>query len=131
MKKRAYNDWIIEVEKGTFSPLVFSCSGGASAEATKFIKQLSTKLSEKRQEQYSATVNFVRRWIRFDILRSCIYSLRGERSRRGGAADENLTELEMGLHRLSAEWYLYFDIIIILFTIITFLAFYQIKAKKE
>ena len=103
LKKKAYNDRIIEVEKGTFTPLVFSCSGGASAEASKFIKQLSAKLSEKRQEQYSATVNFVRRRIRFDILRSCIYSLRGERSRRGGAADENLTELEMGLHRLSAE----------------------------
>ena len=37
LKKRAYNAWILEIEKGTFSPLVFSCSGGASTEATMFI----------------------------------------------------------------------------------------------
>ena len=102
LKKRAYNARILEIEKGTFSPLVFSCTGGASPEATMFIKHLSEKLSAKRQEPYAATVNFVRRRIRFDILRSCIFSLRGERRGRGQEG-RSLEELELGLHRLAAE----------------------------
>ena len=33
-KKRCYNSRIIEVEKGTFTPAIFSCSGGTSPEAS-------------------------------------------------------------------------------------------------
>ena len=69
---------ILEVEKGSFTPLVFSCSGGFSMEADKFIKHLAEKLSHKRNERYSVVVTR----IRFEILKSCVISLRGERSSR-------------------------------------------------
>ena len=106
LKKKAYNERILQVEKGTFTPLVFSCSGGASPEASKFIKSLSAKLSVKRQESYAATVNFVRRRIRFDILRTCIVSFRGERNRRVRVDEDEtqLSELEFGLHRLNDSY---------------------------
>ena len=37
-KKRAYNSRVLEVEKGTFTPLVFSTSGGMGDEAAAFNK---------------------------------------------------------------------------------------------
>ena len=85
LKKSEYNARILEIERGSFTPLIFSCSGGASEETEKFMKRLALKISERKQEQYSQVVSFIRRRLRFDILRSCIISLRGERGSRGGS----------------------------------------------
>jgi hypothetical protein len=90
IKKRKYNERILQVEKGTFSPAVFSCSGGASPETSKLMKAIALKLSIKRGEKYSVTINFVRRRIAFDILRTCLLSFRGERGMARGTAIEDL-----------------------------------------
>ena len=37
-KKRVYGERVREVERGTFSPLVFSCSGGIGPAASVFYK---------------------------------------------------------------------------------------------
>ena len=47
-KKRSYNSRVLEVEKGTFTPLVFSTTGGMGEEAAAFNKRLASLLSEKR-----------------------------------------------------------------------------------
>ena len=73
-KKRSYNARIIEVEKGTFTPAIFSCSGGASPEATHLLKTIAAKLAVKRSESYQKSITFVRRRVAFDILRTCIIS---------------------------------------------------------
>ena len=96
LKKREYNARILEVEKGTFTPLVFSCSGGA--EASNFIKALALKIGSKKLEDYSHVVSFLRRRISFDILKSCVISLRGERKKSGESAD--IQGLEFGIQRL-------------------------------
>ena len=46
-KKALYNERILEVEKGTFTPVVFSCSGSAAPEATKLLKNIASKLATK------------------------------------------------------------------------------------
>ena len=97
-KKLKYNKRILEVEKGTFTPLVFSCSGGAAPEATAFIKHLALKLSTKRRESYSSSVSFIRRRIRFDILRSCTVSFRGERIDR----KNKIENIEFGIQDMSS-----------------------------
>ena len=86
LKKKEYNARILEIEKGSFTPLVFSCSGGTAPEAAKFIKALANKISKKKQEQYCHVVNFIRRRIRFDILRTCVISFRGNRGTGVNAA---------------------------------------------
>ena len=74
-KKREYNARISEIENGSFTPLVFSCSGGTSPEADKFVKNLALKISEKNKDSYSCVGNFIRRRIiRFEILRCCVIS---------------------------------------------------------
>ena len=97
-KKKEYNDRILEVDKGTFTPLVFSCCGGAGTEATKFIKHLAMRISDKRQEQYSLTVSYIRRRIRFDILKTCVISFRGERKTQNQRRE--LHEIDFGTERV-------------------------------
>ena len=75
LKKNQYNARVLQVEKGSFTPLIFSCTGGAGQEATMFIKELAEKISIKRNEVYSQTVSFIRRKFCFDILRSCVILL--------------------------------------------------------
>ena len=80
-KKRTYNSRIIEVEKSTFTPLVFSTSGGMGLEAEKFHKRLVTLISIKRGTPYSETMSHVRRKLRFSILRTTLTAIRGHRGR--------------------------------------------------
>ena len=60
-KKRKYNHRILEIERGNFTPLVFSCSGGAGLEADHFIKHLAKRMSEKMAEPYAKVVSVIRR----------------------------------------------------------------------
>ena len=99
-KKNQYNARIIQIERGSFTPLIFSCTGGAGPEAAKFIKELADKISSKRSEDYSQTVSFIRRKLRFDILRTCVISLRGERKSRKSRALE-LKDMDIGLCNLT------------------------------
>ena len=78
-KKRTYNNRVIEVEKATFVPLVFSTTGAMGKEAAKFHKQLATLLAQKRNLSYSEAIWFVRCRLRFCILRTALVALRGYR----------------------------------------------------
>ena len=97
-KKKEYGARILEIEKGSFTPLIFSCNGGSGPEATIFIKRLAHKISCKRGSSYSETVNFIRRRICFDILRTCVLSFRGERGplRVGGV----IAEIDMDTQKM-------------------------------
>ena len=96
-KKREYNLRVIHIEKGSFTPLVFSTSGGMGLEASKFLKHLAMKISYKRNENYADAISFLRRRYRFDILRTCVIALRGYRSKGKmesiGALDLNLRKI--------------------------------------
>ena len=46
-KKRLYEQRIWEVDGGSFTPLVFSCSGGVGPSATRYLKRLASLLLEK------------------------------------------------------------------------------------
>ena len=80
MKK--YNNRIIQVEKGTFTPLIYSTSGGWGPQATRYHKRLAEKLSHKRGEDYADIMCYMRTRIRFSILRSTLIAVRGERGKR-------------------------------------------------
>ena len=84
-KKRKYNQRVIQLEHGTFSPLIFTPYGGVSRETEHFIKTLSAKLTEKRDVPYSIVINWMRSKISFALLRSAILCVRGTRNWRSFA----------------------------------------------
>ena len=84
-KKRAYEQRIREVEHSTFTPLVFSATGGMAKQSTTFYKRLASLLAVKWDHSYSSTLSWLRCRISFSLLRSAIQSIRGARSSSGSA----------------------------------------------
>lgn len=81
-KRREYQQRVCEVERGSFTPLVFAASGGMGPAATVTYKRLASLLATKRKEAYSQTMMWVRARLSFALLRSAIMSLRGSRRAR-------------------------------------------------
>ena len=80
---------ILEVEKATFTLLVFSTLGGAGKEAEKFYKRVASLYSEKRGVPYSDCVAYIRRKLSFCLLRIVLIALRGYRGRPVRKEDPN------------------------------------------
>ena len=80
-KKRQYLNRVLQVEKGTFSPLVFTTTGGMAPEATRFLKRVADKVAVKTREKYSDVMNNIRTRISFEMLRSVLVAVRGVRGK--------------------------------------------------
>ena len=78
-KMRKYNTRILTVEKGSFTPLVYTTFGGWAPQATKYHKQMAKLISRKRNEEYHHVMNHIRTKVRFALLRSVLIAVRGER----------------------------------------------------
>ena len=78
-KKRAYNDRVMNVEHGTFTPLVFSLNGVMSPECEKYHKHLASKITDRCNERYGVVMNTLRTRLSFLILRARLTCVRGSR----------------------------------------------------
>ena len=81
-KKRQYNERVLEVEHGSFTPLVFSSNGGMGRECSTFYKRLSEMFAEKNKQPLHEAIRNIRTKISFSLLRSTIRCIRGSRSRK-------------------------------------------------
>ena len=79
LKKNAYAQGVIEVEHASFTPLVFSVTGGLGNEANKFYKRLASLLAAKQNEPYSSTLACLRCRLSFSLLWSSIRCIKGVR----------------------------------------------------
>ena len=79
-KKQRRKERILEVENGTFTPLVFGTNGGMGKECGKFLKQLSEHLAIKSDESYAHTVTWLRTKLSFAIIKSVNVCVRGSRT---------------------------------------------------
>ena len=79
-KKREYGDRVWEVELASFTPLVFSTTGGMGREGTVFYRQLANLLADKQDWAYGTTISWVRCVLTFSLLQSAIMCLQGSRS---------------------------------------------------
>ena len=79
-KKREYGDCVREVEKASFTPLVFETTGGMGREATVFYRRLADLLSHKSNMIYGTTLAWIRYTLSFSLLRSAAVCIRGSRS---------------------------------------------------
>ena len=80
LKREFYESCIREVEHSTFTPLVFSATGGMGNEATIFYKIIASLLSEKWKEPYISVLGWVRCRLSFCLLRSAMQCIRRARS---------------------------------------------------
>ena len=78
-KKECYEQRVLESEKGSFVPLVFTTSGGCGPLCKTFIQRLASKIAADQEEAVSHVVNHIRTRIRFALLRSTLIALRGVR----------------------------------------------------
>ena len=110
-KKNDYNRRVLEVERGTFTPLVFSISGGCGKEADTLLKRLTEKLSAATKSSPSGVMNFLRTTISFALLRLNHVCLRGERKKKKEATtspeladvDFEIASAESGTRREVSE----------------------------
>ena len=92
-KRAQYDGRIRQVERGSFTPLVFSTSGGAGPAAATFLKILATKLADKKNSSYSSTISWLRCRLSFALLRSSILCLRGSRQLKATQGSELTPEV--------------------------------------
>ena len=81
-KRRQYQERILNVDGGTFTPLVFSAMGGAGPAASSFLKCLADKIVTKKSTTYAQALGWLRCRLSFALLRSSLLCLRGARSIR-------------------------------------------------
>ena len=77
-KKRKYQQRVLDVEMGSFTPLVFGTNSGMGTEC-RFLKHLAEKLSQKG-DPYHFVITWLRTLLSFEILRSVHMSVRGLRT---------------------------------------------------
>ena len=79
-KKMAYNLRVQEIEQGSFTPLVFSTTGGMARECSTFYSRLAKLISDKRCEDISKVSGWIKTKINFSLIRSTLTCLRGSRT---------------------------------------------------
>ncbi len=80
-KRDLYEERVVQTEKGSFEPLVFLTTGGTGPRCSNVIKRIAGKIAEKRGEEYSHVIGFMRTRLRFALLRSVLISVRGVRGK--------------------------------------------------
>ena len=96
-KKDAYEERVIQSEKGSFIPLIFTTSGGMGLLCKTFIKNIVEKLTFNNKETRSMIMNHVRTRLRFAILRSTVISLRGVRGKNYWANNLSLDSVSLNI----------------------------------
>ena len=94
-KKRQYSRRVLEVEQGTFTPLVFTSTGGMADECKRFHSRLAELLALKRGDDHATTISWIRAKVSIAILRSDLLCLR-----EPGTREEQQIYLTLTLHRI-------------------------------
>ena len=79
-KQLEYEERIVNVDRGSFCPLVFSTTGAAGPLCDRFLKRLAAKIADKAEEEYSSTMSWLRCRISFALIRNAVMCIRGSRS---------------------------------------------------
>ena len=80
-KKRKYNERVIQIEKGSFTPIVGSTFGGWGKEADRHHKRIASLIALKSNEDYADVIGYIRTRLRFSLLKSVLMAVRGVRGK--------------------------------------------------
>ena len=101
-KKRKYNDRVVNIERASFTPLVFSTTGGMSPECEKLNKRLAVLISLKKKQKYSHVIADIRTRLRFSLLKATVVAIRGYR-RGGNSMQENEVDMDVDFGLIPRE----------------------------
>jgi hypothetical protein len=73
---------VIQTEKSTFVPLVFTTTGGTATECNKYHKRVAELIAAKRNEKFSHVMAYVRTKICFALLKSVLVAIHGIRGKQ-------------------------------------------------
>ncbi|CAB4008847.1 Hypothetical predicted protein, partial [Paramuricea clavata] len=82
-KKRLYARRVLEIEQGTFTPLVFTTTGGMAKECVRYHSRLAELVAIKKGEDYATTMSWISARTSFALLRSALTCLRDSRKTPG------------------------------------------------
>ena len=102
-KRRAYEERVREVEHASFSPIVFSASGGYGKSASAFFKRVASMLADKRKESFSSLLAFIRSRVSFSLVRASHASLRGHCMPRSQDARQRVIDSDASVVLAAAE----------------------------
>ena len=77
IKQHLYEQRINEVELASFTPLIFSTTGGMGKSTKVFYGRLADKIATKTKQPYSSTITWVQCRLNFSLIRSSVSCLRG------------------------------------------------------
>ena len=84
-----------EIELVSFTPLVFSLTGGMGKAATAFYKRLASLIAVKREQPYSSTLSWLRCSLGFVLLKCAIQCIGGAHSSIGATGRQMLPPLDL------------------------------------
>ena len=76
-KRRAYDQWVKEIEQGTYASLMFYATRGMGPAARTVYKRLASLISEKTGQPYSIAMWWIQCRLSFALLRSAILCIQG------------------------------------------------------
>ena len=85
------------MEKCTFTPLVFSTTGGAGMEAQRLIKKLAQQMEYATGQKKADAIGFIRKRLRFELLKTTVIALRGYRGKKKVDNSNDIGELDLNL----------------------------------
>ena len=117
-KKRLYSRRVLDIEHGTFTPLVFTTTGGMGNECLRYHSRLAELIAIKKGEQYAKTMSWIRCRISFALLRSALVCLRGSRTLRRIQRDIKNADIDIE----TAEGAIWEMLILFIFNFLFFLS---------
>ena len=96
-KKTKYNSRVLNTERASFIPLVFSTAGTTAPECDRFHKRLATLISKRRKESYTDVINYIRTKICFAMLKSIVVSVHGVRTQEEKRETKTVADTAFGL----------------------------------
>ena len=94
IKKHKYKERVLNVEHGSFTPVIFTTTGGVGPEANRHHKRIAQLMAIKKKGEYSQIISYIRTRMRFNLLKSILVAVRGERGRRTKAGP--ISAIEFG-----------------------------------
>ena len=94
-KKNEYLERVLQIEKGSFTPIVLSTYGGFAPEAVRHHRRIATLISEKRNEEYADVINHIRTRMSFCLMKSLLIAARGVRGKKRSEAPVSSVEFSL------------------------------------